>query len=96
MEVSDTFQIKLKLGAMTFPITIRRDEELFYRNAEKLINERFSYYANHYPHQGNDTYLMMATLDIAVTLQRTEASGNLKPVMGMLEGLVNEVENALR
>lgn len=96
MEVSDTFQIKLKLGAMTFPITIKRDEEIFYRNAEKLVNERFTYYANHYPHQGNDTYLMMATLDIAVTLQRTEANANIKPVMGVLQGLVNELETALK
>lgn len=96
MEVSDTFQIKIRLGARTFPITIKRDEEIFYRDAEKLINERFTYYANHYPNQGSETYLLMTILDIAVKLQRAEKSGNLKPVMGVLEGLVNEVENALR
>ncbi|MBR0202572.1 MAG: cell division protein ZapA [Bacteroidaceae bacterium] len=96
MEISDTFQITLKVGTTTFPITIRRDEELYYRNAEKLINQKFSYYANHYPRQENETYLMMATLDIAVTLQKAEATGNLKPVMGILEELVTEVEGALK
>lgn len=96
MEISDTFHITIKLGARSFPITIKREEEIYYRDAEKLINARFTYYANHYPRQGNDTYLLMTLLDIAVRLQKSETSGNLKPVMGVLEGLRNEVENALR
>lgn len=96
MEISDTFQITLKLGAQSFPITIRRDEELFYRDAEKLINQRYSYYANHYPGQPVTTYLLMTLLDIAVKFQKQGATGNLQPIMATLNGLVNELNSALK
>ena len=96
MEISDTFQITLKLGGQNFSITIKRDEELYYRDAEKLINQRYSYYANHFPGQSVTTYLLMTVLDIAVRLQKEAANGNIQPVMATLTGLVSELNAALK
>ncbi|MBP5771482.1 MAG: cell division protein ZapA [Bacteroidaceae bacterium] len=96
MEISDTFQITLKLGGQTFSLDIKRNEELFYRDAEKLINKRYSYYANRYPGQSVTTYLLMTVLEIAVNLQKQEASGNLKPIMDTLNSLINEVNTVLK
>jgi hypothetical protein len=96
MEISDTFQITLKLGGQNFSITIKRDEELHYRNAEKLINQRYSYYANRFTGQPVTTYLLMTVLDIAVRQQKQEAAGNLQPIMATLNGLVNELNTALK
>ena len=96
MEISDTFQITLKLGGQNFSITIKRDEELYYRDAEKLINQRYSYYANHFPGQSVTTYLLMTVLDIAVRLQKESANGNIQPIMATLNGLVNEINSALK
>ena len=96
MEISDTFQITLKLGGQSFSITIKRDEELFYRDAEKLINQRYSYYANHFPGQNVTTYLLMTVLDIAVRLQKESANGNIQPIMATLNGLVNEINSAMK
>jgi cell division protein ZapA len=96
MEISDTFQITLKLGGQNFSITIRRDEELYYRNAEKLINKRHSFYANRFPHQSNETYLLMTVLDIAVLQQKTEASANIQPLIAAITGLTSEVNAALK
>ena len=96
MEISDTFQITLKLGGQSFSITIKRDEELFYRDAEKRINQRYSYYANHFPGENVTTYLLMTVLDIAVRLQKESANGNIQPIMATLNGLVNEINSALK
>lgn len=96
MEISDTFQITLKLGGQNFSMTIKREEELFYRDAEKLINQRYSYYANHFAGQSVTTYLLMTVLDIAVRLQRQAASGNIQPVMATLNGLVSELNAVLK
>lgn len=96
MEISDTFQITLKMGGQSFPITIRRDEELFFRDAEKLINQRYSYYANHFPGKDITTYLIMTVIDIAVRLQKESANGNLQPIMATLNGLVKEINSALK
>ncbi len=95
MEVSDKFQITIKLGGQNFSITILREDELFYRNAEKLINERFTYYVNHFPQQDKNTYMLMTVLDIAVRMQKIEAHGNLSPVMPRLQKLVEEINVAL-
>lgn len=96
MEISDTFQIRLTLGSTKFPITIRRADEHLYRDAEKLINQRFAFYANKFPHQTNEMYLMMSTIEIAVRLQVAETTGNLQPVMTRLQSLINDVEKTLK
>ena len=96
MEVSEKFQITLKISGQNFPITIKRDEEIFYREAEKLINQRYNFYANSYPGQANTTYLLMTIIEIAVKLKQQESSGNLQPVMATLNGLVDELNAALK
>ena len=57
---SDTLSITLKIGSWTLPMTIRRSDEFIYRQAEKLIKERFNYYTGNYPNQRlvlNDDYI---------------------------------------
>ena len=51
-------------------MTIKRDEEYVYRQAEKLIKERFSFYTSSYPGQSTEMYLVMTILDIAVQSKR--------------------------
>lgn len=63
MEVSEYFTINLRLGRrMPLSITVRRSDEGMYREAEKLINERFSHYASRYPDQDDETYLCMGVV----------------------------------
>ena len=45
-EQSDTLSITLRFGSWTLPMTILREEEYMYRQAEKLVRERFSFYTN--------------------------------------------------
>lgn len=96
MEVSDTLKITLKLGGQNFSIDAKRDEEIYYRNAEKLINKQYTHYVNRYGGQSNVIYLLMTLIDIAVRYEKTKASGNLEPIMAQLNGLINEVGEALR
>lgn len=93
---SDTLSITLKLGSYIFPpMTVKREDEIVYREAEKLLNQRYSYYANRYPRLGNEMYLAMMALDVAVQLKDMERSGNLEPVLGRLNALLQEVEETL-
>lgn len=92
-DISDTLSITLKLGGQVLPMTVKREDEKLYRDAEKLINQRFSYYANTYPQRGNEMYLTMMALDIAVQLKSAES--NLGPVTDVLKGLVDEIESSL-
>ena len=95
MALSDPLSITLKFGTRTLPMVVERSDEYIYREAEKLINSRFSYYASKYPHQGNEMYLLMMALDVAVRLKRIENEVDTEPMQKALAALLDEVEQAL-
>ena len=93
--MDDTLSITLHFGSWTLPMTIKRDEEYIYRQAEKLIKERFSFYTSSYPGQNAEMYLVMTILDIAVQSKRHESNFDAEPVLEHLRPLLEEVEAAL-
>ncbi|MCM1107545.1 MAG: cell division protein ZapA [Clostridium sp.] len=96
MEVGENFQIKLRLGSKMFPITIKRTDEENYRAAEKLINEKYNFYAGRYPNQGDASYFCMAALDIALSLKRNESQNDTKPFVDCIQELVKEIDESLK
>lgn len=96
MPVSDTLSITLKFGNRVLPMVVNRSDEYIYREAEKLINSRFSYYASKYPNQGQDMYLLMMALDVAVRLKRIETNTDPAPMEKALATLLGEVEQVLK
>lgn len=90
---SEYLRITIRLGKMLFPITIKRREEEVYRAAEKLINERLNFYAGKYQHQGDETYMAMAILDIAVALKKDEQKKDTTPLMDKVTTLLQEIED---
>ena len=89
---SEFLRITFRLGKMLFPITVKRREEEIYRAAEKLINERLNFYAGKYQHQGDETYMAMAMLDIAVALKKDEQRKDTAPLMEKITTLLKEIE----
>ena len=94
-EQSDTLSITLRFGSWTLPMTVRREEEYVYRQAEKLIKERFNFYTSSYPGQKTEMYLVMTILDIAVKVKQQETSMDIEPITNRLEPLLAELESAL-
>lgn len=93
--MDDVLSITLRFGSWTLPMTVKRDEEYIYRQAEKFIKERFSFYTSSYPGQNTEMYLVMTILDIAVQNKRQETEGNTEPILQRLQPLLSEVEAAL-
>ena len=93
--MEDTLSITLRFGTWTFPMTVKREEEYIYRQAEKLIKERYSFYTSSYPGQSKEMYLVMTILDIAVQSKRQETEGNAEPILERLRPLLSEVEAAI-
>lgn len=94
-EQSDNLSITLKFGSWTLPMTIRREDEYAYRQAEKLIKERYNYYTSSYRNQSTEMYLVMTILDLAVKLKINEAEADIKPITSRLEPLLEELESVL-
>ena len=94
-EQSDNLSITLKFGSWTLPMTRRREDEYTYRQAEKLIKERYSYYTSSYRNQSTEMYLVMTILDLAVKLKMNELEADIKPITSRLEPLLEELESVL-
>lgn len=92
---SPTLAITLKIGTRQLPMTVRREEEIYYRDAEKMINGRYSYYANKYPGQGSEMYLVMVALDISVRLCHKEAETDSAPLLNAMGSMIQEIEESL-
>lgn len=95
METRDQLNITLKIGTRQFPMTVARIDEYAYRESEKLINERLRFYANRYPTLDKETYLMMAMLDIAVTLKRSELIQDTSSLADTLRSMLSDLEKAV-
>ena len=96
MAQSDSLSIKLKFGNRILPMVVARADEYIYREAEKLINSRFNYYASKYPDQGYEMYVLMTSLDIAVRYKRMETQVDPAPMQKTIEALIAEVEQSLK
>ncbi len=94
-EHSDNLSITLKFGNWTLPMTIRREDEHAYRQAEKLIKDRYAYYTSNYRSQSTEMYLVMTILDIAVKLKMNEAKDDITPITNRLSPLLEELESVL-
>ncbi|MBQ1908477.1 MAG: cell division protein ZapA [Bacteroidaceae bacterium] len=92
---NDTLSITLRFGSWTLPMTVRRQDEEIYRQAEKLIKERYSFYTNNYRNQSTEMYLVMTVLDVAVMLKQKETSMDATPIVNRLAPLLEELESAL-
>ena len=95
MEVSEEFTITLRLGQQPLSITIRREDEEAYRAAEKLINQRYNSYAAQYPDQGNEIYLCMAALSIALSLKKNEFRNDTQPFVDSMKRMLDTLDETL-
>lgn len=57
--MGDTLSITIRFGTMSIPLNIPREQEYAYRQAEKLIKEKYGFYTSKYPGQSENIYLIM-------------------------------------
>ena len=83
--------IKLTIAGKSYPLTIDREKEEFYRRAEKEVNELVSVYRNRFRAEPED-YLAMAALQLAVNNVEVERSRSLGEDIDKLVALNNELD----
>lgn len=94
--VSEKFTIQLRIGNHTYPITVHRETEEMYREATKRINDKLNLYKQRFPNLGDENYLSMVTLDIAVQLIQNEKRNDTEPYNDVLALLTTEIEAVLK
>ena len=93
----DKLHIKLHVYDEEIDAVIDRADEVFYRNAAKLINDRYNAYAAAYKgRKGDHTIALMTLVDIALLYQKERENKDAAPFRNILDKLTADVEEALK
>ena len=78
-------------------VTVNRAEEEYYRNAAKLITDRYNAYAQAYKgRKGEHTIALMTLIDIALRYERECGKNDIGPYDQILKKLTSDIEEALK
>ena len=92
----DRLHIRLHVYDEEIEVVINRDDEVYYRNAAKLITERYNAYAQVYKERKGDHVLALMTLiDIALMYEKERSHNDTSPYDNVLARLTSEIEEVL-
>ena len=78
-------------------VTVNRQDEELYRNAAKLITDRYNAYAQAYRGKKSEhTISLMTLIDIALLYERERSKNDTAPYDTILSRLTSEIEEALK
>jgi cell division protein ZapA len=78
-------------------VTVNRAEEEYYRNAAKLITDRYNAYAQAYKgRKGEHTIALMTLIDIALRYERERGKNDIGPYDQILNKLTSDIDEALK
>jgi len=96
-ESKEKLNIRLHVYDEFINVTIRRDEEQMYRDAAKLITERYGVYTQRFKlSKGDHTVALMTLVEIALRYQQERQRNDTAPYDDILSQLSSEIEEALK
>ena len=95
-QTKDRLHIRLHVYDEDIEVVINRDDEEYYRNAAKLITDRYNAYAQAYKGRKSEhTVSLMTLIDIALMYQKERMNNDTTPYDSVLAKLTAEIEEAL-
>lgn len=88
--------IQLRVADMYLPMTIRREEEEYYREAARRIDTLLNLYRDSFKEQATEKYMTMVALHLSVTAVRLERKNDTQPFKDKIEELTHTLEEYLR
>ena len=88
--------IQLRVADMYLPMTIRREEEEYYREAAKRIDNLLNLYRDSFKEQNTEKYMSMVALHLSLTAVRLERRNDTQPFKDKIEELTRTLEDYLK
>ena len=93
----EKLHIRLHVYDEEIDVTINREDEQFYRDAAKLITDRYNLYAQRYKGKKTEHIISLMTLiDIGLLYERVKNRNDAGPYNDILKKLTSEIEEALK
>ena len=93
----EKLHIRLNVYDTVISVNINREDEEYYRKAEKLITTVVNSYASVYKGRKSEKEILyMALIDIALRYQKEAARNDTLPYSDILGQLTSEIEDVLK
>ena len=93
--MDDRMKINLLIDCQKYPLNIRREDELLYRNAAKLIDKTLNKYREWKPELSSNQHWAMAALELAYAFISNKDKNDTQPYLRKLEELTRELDNVI-
>lgn len=87
--------IQLRVADTYIPMTIRREEEEYYREAARRIDNLLNLYRKSFKSQDTEKYMTMVALHLSVTAVKLERKNDVQPFREKIEKLTDALEKYL-
>ncbi|NLO70082.1 MAG: cell division protein ZapA [Porphyromonadaceae bacterium] len=91
----DKFTINILLNGVRMPLIIPREDEVIYRNAEKLVNKQLEKYRKHYSQRSMEEILTMVAFQIAAIAAKQSLFNNEQPLVETIKELNEELKELI-
>ncbi len=91
--MDDKLKIHLMVDNDRYPLTIKRDEEIYYRDAAKQIDNKLNKYRRLYPNFSTVKHWAMAALELAYENVVLKDRNDTGPYMEKLKQLEEDLDN---
>lgn len=93
--MDDRMKINLLIDCQKYPLNIRREDELLYREAAKLIDKTLNKYREWKPDLSSNQHWAMAALELAYAFISNKDKNDTQPYLRKLEELTRELDNVI-
>ena len=93
--MDDRMKINLLIDCQKYPLNIRREDELLYRDAAKLIDKTLYKYREWKPELRSNQHWAMAALELAYAFISNKDKNDTQPYLRKLEELTRELDNVI-
>ena len=93
--MDDRMKINLLIDCQKYPLNIRREDELLYRDAAKLIDKTLNKYREWKPDLSSNQHWAMAALELAYAVISNKDKNDTQPYLRKLEELTRELDNVI-
>ncbi len=94
--MDDNLRIHLLIDNKRYPLNIKRDEELLYRDAAKQINNKLNKYRSEFPDRTNETYWAMTALELAFDNRLQRERNDTLPYQEKIKQLLEDVNECIK
>ena len=95
MAEKEMFNINITVNGVRMPLHISREDEVIYRNAEKLFNKYFRQYSEVYSQRSMEEILTLVAFQFAYIVSKQGMNQDVQPLADKIQQLKNQLKELM-